>query len=43
VAVYLEIGSRRPQTDACHYPDIDMDARPGEAFYRHKDGAPYPE
>lgn len=42
-AVYLEIGSRRPATDACHYPDIDMDARPGESFYRHNDGTPYPE
>jgi len=42
-AVYLEIGSRRPDTDACHYPDIDMDARPGEPFYRHMDGTPYPE
>ncbi|ARR52246.1 transcriptional regulator [Rhizorhabdus wittichii DC-6] len=42
-AVYLEIGSRRPSTDACHYPDIDMDARPGESFYRHLDGTPYPK
>ncbi|MBO9380130.1 cupin domain-containing protein [Sphingomonas histidinilytica] len=42
-AVYLEIGSRRPSTDACHYPDIDMDARPGESFYRHRDGTPYPK
>jgi len=42
-AVYLEIGSRRPDTDACHYPDIDMDALPGEPFYRHMDGTPYPE
>jgi len=40
-AVYLEVGSRRPQTDACDYPDIDMVARPGEAFYRHRDGTPY--
>lgn len=42
-AVYLEIGSRRPSTDACDYPDIDMVARPGEPFYRHRDGTPYPE
>lgn len=41
-AVYLEIGSRRPETDACDYPDIDMVARPGEPFYRHRDGTPYP-
>jgi uncharacterized cupin superfamily protein len=43
VAVYLEVGSRRPQSDACDYPDIDMVARAGESFYRHRDGAPYPE
>lgn len=42
-AVYLEIGSRRPDTDACDYPDLDMVARPGEAFYRHRDGTPYPQ
>jgi len=42
-AVYLEVGSRRPGTDACDYPDIDMIARPGEPFYRHRDGTPYPE
>lgn len=41
-AVYLEIGSRRPETDACDYPDIDMVAKPGESFYRHRDGTPYP-
>lgn len=42
-AVYLEVGSRRPTADACDYPDIDMVARPGETFYRHRDGTPYPE
>lgn len=42
-AVYLEMGSRRPETDACDYPDIDMVARPGDAFYRHRDGTPYPQ
>ena len=42
-AVYLEVGSRRPQTDACDYPDIDMTAHPGEPFYRHRDGTPYPK
>ena len=40
-AVYLEIGSRRPDVDGCDYPDIDMVARPGEPFYRHRDGTPY--
>ena len=40
-AVYLEVGSRRPETDECDYPDIDMVARgPG---YQHRDGTPYPE
>jgi uncharacterized cupin superfamily protein len=42
-AVYLEVGSRRPQTDACDYPDIDMVAGAQEPFYRHRDGTPYPE
>jgi uncharacterized cupin superfamily protein len=42
-AVYLEIGSRRPETDACEYPDLDMVARPAEPFYRRRDGTPYPE
>ncbi|WP_372786051.1 cupin domain-containing protein [Phenylobacterium sp.] len=41
-AVYLEIGARRPETDACDYPDIDMVARPAERVYRHRDGTPYP-
>jgi uncharacterized cupin superfamily protein len=41
-AVYLEIGSRRPETDACDYPDLDMVARPGEPGYRRRDGTPYP-
>jgi uncharacterized cupin superfamily protein len=40
-AVYLEIGSRRPEVDACDYPDIDMVAQPMERFYRHRDGTPY--
>ena len=42
-AVLLEIGTRDPERDACDYPDIDMIARPGEDFYRHRDGTPYPE
>lgn len=42
-AVYLEVGTRRPEEDGCDYPDIDMVARPGEGFYRHRDGTPYPE
>lgn len=42
-AVYLEVGTRRPEVDGCDYPDIDMVARAGEPFYRHRDGTPYPE
>src|SRR3954468_22624883 len=41
-AVLLEMGSRRPGQDTCTYADIDMVARAGEDFYRHKDGTPYP-
>jgi uncharacterized cupin superfamily protein len=40
-AVYLEIGSRRPDVDECDYPDIDMVT--GPEGYRHRDGSPYPE
>jgi len=32
--------------DACHYPDIDMHAKPGRfddrAVFVHKDGSPFP-
>ena len=42
-AVYLEVGSRRPQTDGCDYPDIDMVSHPRGAHYRHRDGTPYPD
>ncbi|HEV2530360.1 cupin domain-containing protein [Phenylobacterium sp.] len=42
-AVYLEVGSRRPQTDGCDYPDIDMVSHPQGAHYRHHDGTPYPQ
>jgi uncharacterized cupin superfamily protein len=41
-AVLLEAGSRRPDQDTCSYSDIDMVARVGEDFYRHRDGTPYP-
>jgi uncharacterized cupin superfamily protein len=40
-AVLLEMGSRRPDQDTCTYADIDMVARAGEAFYRHRDGTQY--
>ena len=41
-AVYLEVGSRRPE-DGCDYPDIDMVSHPSGPHYRHRDGKPYPE
>jgi len=40
-AVYIEIGSRRPDADGCDYPDIDMVTGPGG--YQHRDGRLYPE
>jgi len=40
-AVYIEIGTRRPDADECDYPDIDMVTGPGG--YLHRDGTPYPE
>ena len=39
----LEVGTRKPEEDACDYSDIDMHIGPGrEAGYTHKDGTPYP-
>ncbi len=40
-AIVLEVGGRDVARDACDYPDIDMIARPGEDFYRHRDGTAY--
>ena len=40
-AVLLDIGSRRPEDDACHYPDIDMYAPAQDPGFTHKDGTPY--
>lgn len=43
VARCLEIGSRKPDQDACDYPDIDLRIGPGRtAGYTHKDGKTYP-
>ena len=41
-AVYLEIGSRS-ETDAVHYPDIDLALvnRDGDWVFTHKNGEPY--
>lgn len=41
---YLEIGSRRPESDAVDYPDVDMKIEPdgsGRRRYLHRDGTPY--
>jgi uncharacterized cupin superfamily protein len=37
--VLLEVGSRRPEADLCHYPDIDMAMDPVTGDYIRKDGA----
>lgn len=39
-ALILEIGSRRPETDAVEYPDIDL-RWSGATGDTHKDGTPY--
>jgi uncharacterized cupin superfamily protein len=39
-AMVLEVGNRE-DNDGCDYPDIDMFSRPGDDFYRHRDGTPY--
>jgi uncharacterized cupin superfamily protein len=41
-ATVLEVGNRH-DADGCIYPDADMISRPGDHFYRHRDGTPYPE
>ncbi len=39
----LEVGSRKPEADACDYPDIDMRIDRGRnAGYTRRDGTPYP-
>lgn len=40
-AVLLEVGSRKPRTDACTYPDVDMAFAAGASTYTHKDGTPF--
>lgn len=39
IALVLEVGSRRPDTDICDYPDIDMRWSPNGIT--HKDGTSY--
>ncbi|TAN04421.1 MAG: cupin domain-containing protein [Rhodanobacteraceae bacterium] len=39
----LEVGSRKPDDDACDYPDVDLYIGPGhDAGYVHKNQEPYP-
>jgi len=41
---FLVIGSRMPETDHCHYPDVDLDLPANGTAnrrYHHKDGTPY--
>jgi len=40
MAVVMEVGTRRPES-ACHYPDVDLEAPPGDVGYTRKDGTPY--
>jgi len=38
----LEVGSRKPEEDACDYPDVDLHIGPGrDAEFTHKDGTPF--
>lgn len=41
-ATYLEIGTRRPMEDVCHYPDIDLHLDRRQGGFAHKDGTLYP-
>ena len=40
-AVFLEVGSRRPEHDDVTYPGIDLKALKNRGGYAHADGAPY--
>jgi uncharacterized cupin superfamily protein len=42
-ALFLEVGSRRPDDDEVEYPDIDLKALKGRAGYAHDNGEPYPD
>ena len=41
-ALFLEVGSRRPEEDEVTYPDIDLRALKGRAGYSHANGEIYP-
>ncbi len=40
-ALYLEVGSRRPEHDEAAYPDIDLKVPKGRGGFTHTDGRPY--
>ncbi len=40
-AVFLEVGSRRPDDDQVFYPDIDLQVLKGREGYAHRNGEPY--
>ena len=40
-ALILEVGTRNPDGDGVHYPDIDLDLPRGAQHYTHRDGTPY--
>lgn len=40
-ALLLEIGSRRPDADAAHYPDVDLFYPESGKDFTHKDRTPY--
>jgi uncharacterized cupin superfamily protein len=42
-ALYLEIGSRRPDEDEVTYPDIDLKTTKGREGYAHVNGELYPD
>jgi uncharacterized cupin superfamily protein len=42
-ALYLEVGSRRPDEDEVTYPDIDLKTTKGREGYAHVNGELYPD
>jgi uncharacterized cupin superfamily protein len=42
-ALFLEVGSRRPDDDEVFYPDIDLKVPKGRDGFTHTNGEPYPD
>jgi uncharacterized cupin superfamily protein len=42
-ALFLEVGSRRPDEDEVFYPDIDLKVPQGRGGFTHTNGEPYPD